>query len=365
MDAGGPSALASVEAARVPVAGERDVDAALVGNVHALGIDEADARVLALLPVVRVAWADGAIQSAERDTILSLATESYGLGDEGRIVLESWLTYPPSEAYVDKGREVLLALISAQEIGIELESRDVLDEVLTHAKDVAAAAGGFFGIRAIDAKEQSALDELHTALTRARAARPSLDGAPAVKTTPPPVRRAQTTVPPDDWEDKATDPGAPGSAAPTFSMEEHDAEDTDIFSLAELDALSAYVPPPPEVTRGEVAALIAIAGDLEVAHPIGAGGLTIGRHGSNDVVLAHDNLASRRHAVLEVVDDKLYVVDLDSANGTFVNGERIQKRRLFGGEEVRAGGGQFTYQAPANGFVRLEDDIPTTMGEHP
>lgn len=51
--------------------------------------------------------------------------------------------------------------------------------------------------------------------------------------------------------------------------------------------------------------------------------ITIGRDRANDIVIDHP-LASRRHARLERDGDGFYVCDLDSTNGTYVNGERIQ-----------------------------------------
>lgn len=50
--------------------------------------------------------------------------------------------------------------------------------------------------------------------------------------------------------------------------------------------------------------------------------LTIGRDGSNDIIIDHP-LASRRHARLESDEIGHFVRDLDSTNGTYVNGERI------------------------------------------
>lgn len=51
--------------------------------------------------------------------------------------------------------------------------------------------------------------------------------------------------------------------------------------------------------------------------------LTLGRHESNDIVL-DDPRVSRRHARLEVQGDRILVTDLGSANGTRVNGRRIE-----------------------------------------
>lgn len=51
--------------------------------------------------------------------------------------------------------------------------------------------------------------------------------------------------------------------------------------------------------------------------------LSIGRGSDNDVVLGSKQV-SRNHAVLSVLDGQLYVKDLDSSNGTFVNDQRLE-----------------------------------------
>lgn len=67
--------------------------------------------------------------------------------------------------------------------------------------------------------------------------------------------------------------------------------------------------------------------DLEVA---------IGRQDTDLVV--EDPEVSRRHAVLRSSDGSVIVEDLDSTNGTFVNGERIRSPIAVGpGDEIRVG----------------------------
>ncbi len=69
----------------------------------------------------------------------------------------------------------------------------------------------------------------------------------------------------------------------------------------------------------QLVALTPALGDLTISV---TGTLRIGRSDSNDIVLATPQV-SRQHAQLTLQDTQLYVQDLGSANGTFINGERL------------------------------------------
>jgi pSer/pThr/pTyr-binding forkhead associated (FHA) protein len=56
------------------------------------------------------------------------------------------------------------------------------------------------------------------------------------------------------------------------------------------------------------------------------GRITLGRSKSNDVVL-EDKMVSRRHAVIQKIKEEYFLEDLESTNGTFVNGQRVPARR--------------------------------------
>ena len=72
--------------------------------------------------------------------------------------------------------------------------------------------------------------------------------------------------------------------------------------------------------------------------PLNSAPVTVGRGGQNDLVLAGDEFASARHARIEMRGDGAWVQDLDSTNGTYVNGSRVAgAQRLDGGDVLRVG----------------------------
>jgi hypothetical protein len=74
--------------------------------------------------------------------------------------------------------------------------------------------------------------------------------------------------------------------------------------------------------------------------------LTVGRGGQNDVALRSDDYASARHARFEPRQDGVWVQDLGSTNGTYLNGARLERpRRLTHGDVVRVGETDLRYEA--------------------
>lgn len=74
---------------------------------------------------------------------------------------------------------------------------------------------------------------------------------------------------------------------------------------------------------------------------------TLGRDGSCDITIAGTHL-SRRHAQLELRGNRLYLRDLGSANGTFVNGKRIIDCEVRPGDELRFDVLPFRVEGPVN-----------------
>jgi FHA domain len=74
------------------------------------------------------------------------------------------------------------------------------------------------------------------------------------------------------------------------------------------------------------------------------GATSIGRSSASDVVLKNDDYASGRHARLTHHGGLLYVEDLGSTNGTFVNGRKaVGATPLRHGDTVRVGSTTFRY----------------------
>ncbi|WP_225781077.1 FHA domain-containing protein [Xenophilus sp. Marseille-Q4582] len=64
--------------------------------------------------------------------------------------------------------------------------------------------------------------------------------------------------------------------------------------------------------------------------------MTIGRAQGSDLLL-DTPLASRLHALLSVREDGVYVSDLDSSNGTYLNGRKIDRAQLRHRDVIRVG----------------------------
>lgn len=63
---------------------------------------------------------------------------------------------------------------------------------------------------------------------------------------------------------------------------------------------------------------------------------TVGRAPRADFIV-DAALVSRLHCRLEVTDDRIDVIDLASTNGTFVNGQRVDRARLRSGDLLQVG----------------------------
>ncbi len=102
-------------------------------------------------------------------------------------------------------------------------------------------------------------------------------------------------------------------------------------------------PQPPHGPRLVVAGspVLPVGGELE----LDSTSFTVGRSDENDVSIDGDEFASARHVRIEPRRDGVWVHDLGSTNGTFVNGEPIDgPRRLANGDVVSVGSTDLRYE---------------------
>ncbi|WP_347453257.1 FHA domain-containing protein [Acinetobacter thermotolerans] len=103
----------------------------------------------------------------------------------------------------------------------------------------------------------------------------------------------------------------------------------------------------------------AISGDLTGQEISIDHDMLVGRHQSADIVLQAAEI-SRKHAAFLVKEDALWVQDLGSSNGTFVNDQRIDAEALLKeGDIVQFASLKFSVLAPAQEVV-VEPELEQT-----
>jgi tellurite resistance protein len=153
-------------------------DDELRAELAQLGITEKNLALVAVLPLVQVAWADGKVQSAERKIILK-AAENFQVNDpDSKALLESWIKKDPGFDAHDRALKVLRALAARKgAFGVRVTPR-TLEGVITLCERVAEATGGLFGLMfTMEASERDAVANIAQALVLkdGKVARPGWD----------------------------------------------------------------------------------------------------------------------------------------------------------------------------------------------
>ena len=65
--------------------------------------------------------------------------------------------------------------------------------------------------------------------------------------------------------------------------------------------------------------------------------ISFGRNRDSDCILSNDPGISRKHFEIHFENGKCWIKDLESRNGTYINGQSIQTSQLNEGDEIRAG----------------------------
>jgi hypothetical protein len=127
-----------------------------------LDIEPETAIAISVIPLVEVAWADGEISSKERKAALRAAEErGIAPGTETWQLLEDWLEHRPDPELMDAWKGFMKSLLESLDPAI---ADAVKERIMTRARGVAEAAGGFLGMGSISDQEQAVLDEMEQAL---------------------------------------------------------------------------------------------------------------------------------------------------------------------------------------------------------
>ncbi len=137
-------------------------DEAVLDQLIALNVQSETLAALSLVPLIEVAWADGRMESKERQAILTGAqTAGLAIGSASYQLLEGWLNQPPAPALFNAWQVYVKALVST----LDADAREALKaDLLGRARVVADAAGGVLGLGSrISRAEQARLTALEQA----------------------------------------------------------------------------------------------------------------------------------------------------------------------------------------------------------
>jgi hypothetical protein len=139
-------------------------DVSIVEELLDAGIQPGMLRAMALVPAIHVAWANGFVESPEREAVLHAAHMlSISKDSPTEQLLVSWLDKHPSPELCQVWEDYIKAL------------NDILNTVafshphqiaINTAQNIAETAGGFLGVHSVSIAEQRAIQQVDEAFLR-------------------------------------------------------------------------------------------------------------------------------------------------------------------------------------------------------
>jgi hypothetical protein len=126
-----------------------------VQELEGLGFTPETIVLLPLVPLLQVAWAEGGVSPEERRLIVDVArARGIAEGSAADAQLSRWLSASPSPTVFAGASRLMGALLDAPgSVGQGLTAEDLVAQ----CEEVAAASGGFLGIKKISAEERALL----------------------------------------------------------------------------------------------------------------------------------------------------------------------------------------------------------------
>ncbi len=299
-------------------------------------------------------WWDAALRSGETfDEVIEKelrASKAVVVLWSPRSVASRWVR---AEATLADRRNKLVPAI------IESCDRPIIFE-LTHAADLADWTGD-----TSDPRWRGLVDDLRRLAPSADAEDDSAlaeESPPAAKPKSRPSAPSQKSAEQGDVADRKLSP--PAKVEPLlFVPPQPDEADNDLADVPDATQFCTQLDGIDLHRSDEFHCLQMIEGNLPqtrfVVSPLG---LKIGRTAPADIVLAFAGV-SRAHCLVELADDRLRVADLNSTNGTFIDGERINRVGFLGvGSILRIGNVSFKHEVHARADLQAQVDPASMYG---
>ena len=141
-------------------------DPQLVQELQDLGFTPDTVRLLPIVPIIEVAWAEGGITKAEHELILSIArSRGIAAGSAADQQLTAWITHRPSAAVFAGARRLIRAMLDSG----SAQTGDLkADDLVKYCEEIASASGGLLGIGRTSAEERTLLASIAADLNARR-----------------------------------------------------------------------------------------------------------------------------------------------------------------------------------------------------
>jgi hypothetical protein len=121
-----------------------------------LGFTVETVRLLPLIPVLEMAWAEGGVTAPERKMVVDLArSRAVEEGSAADRQLAEWLDRRPDESVFRRAGRLISALFAS---GGRFDITS--DDLLKYCEAIAEASGGLFGIRKVSTDERATLERI-------------------------------------------------------------------------------------------------------------------------------------------------------------------------------------------------------------
>lgn len=138
-------------------------DEAVLEELLYVGIQPGTLQAMTLVPAIHVAWANGFVETKEREAVLH-AAQTVGIDTESTTghLLTSWLKHKPTAELFQAWEDYVKALKGIVNV---TAYRHLHENAVNTAGNIAQAAGGMLGVHAVSFAEQKAINQIDEAFS--------------------------------------------------------------------------------------------------------------------------------------------------------------------------------------------------------